>query len=128
MLSRHLAFRNHLAAGQAGGVGGVQIGLEEERGGGAERAIGEAFEAADVEHVAAEAGQQADGGQALPGGQRLVAGDAHGEFAAPQQVLVDAQDVGRGGHILHAGDAVFGGIAHGGAQGVDDLFRRRARG
>ncbi len=39
----HLRFRNHFGVGEAAGVRGVEIRMEEKRGGGAEGAIGESF-------------------------------------------------------------------------------------
>ncbi len=74
----------------------------------------------------AEPGEQADVGEALPGCQRLVTGNADGQFAGLQKLLINAQDFGRCRHILNAGDSVFGGVAHGGSDGARNfIFRRR---
>ncbi len=99
--------------------------MEEQGGGGAERAVGESFQPADVEHVAAEIGRHADVGQPLPVGERLMAGDANGERAGVEKFFIDAEHSRLGRHVLDAGDATFVGIAHGGADGGGDFLLAR---
>ncbi len=47
--------------------------------------------------------------------------NAHSQFVACEQLLIDTQHIGRGGHILYARHAVFSGIAHRGFDGFGDF-------
>src|SRR5438552_19094109 len=52
----HDTFGQHLIEKQAASIRGVIIWLEEERGGRAETAIGESFQTANAQHIAAKSG------------------------------------------------------------------------
>src|SRR5579872_1371682 len=52
----HFALGDHLVAGQAARRRRVEIGIEEERGGGTEGTVRKAFQSSDVQVAAAERG------------------------------------------------------------------------
>ncbi|MCG3159807.1 MAG: hypothetical protein JMDDDDMK_00827 [Acidobacteria bacterium] len=56
-----------------------------------------------------------------------MAGNAHGQFAACEQLLINGKDIRRGRHVLDAGDAVFSGVPHRRANGFSHLVLARIR-
>src|SRR5262249_60109136 len=98
----------------AGAARLVDVGLEHLGGAGAEAAVDEALQSADLDPVVAVAGLDAEPGQLAPFGQRPAEVDAQGEPAGLGQLLVEAEELAARAeaaavHVLDAGDAVAAG-------------------
>jgi hypothetical protein len=100
----HLGEGNGHVVVDAGSVRGIEIGLEEHRGGRTQRAVHEALERANLQEIAAEVVAQSQARHVVPQRQGRARIEPRGQFALLAEFLIDAQIV-VAGHVLDAGQA-----------------------
>ena len=100
----HVAFGLHHRP-PAAALAGVQVGLVEARRGVAHDAVDEALEAADLEHLVAEAVADAERRQVLPAIEGRAGIDPYRQLAAALE-LGEYLELFRRGDVVDAGDAV----------------------
>ncbi len=127
-----LALGEHVAGEEAGGPGGVGVGFEEDRGGGAEGTVGVALETAERQPLVAPTLRLDEVALRLPERDRRAERDAYRQLSGGASSLVDRpfgeqRPCRPVAEVDHRGDAAPRRFAQRGVQGVGELGVRRWR-